>query len=220
MKFTIVTLFPEMFTGVFEHSIIARAQKDGLIEISYVNIRDFGIGPHRQVDDKPYGGGVGMVLRVDVLHKTILSIKKNDSRAHIILLDPKGKRFSQSIVERLVKHDHIVLICGHYEGFDERIKKYIDEEISLGDFVLTGGEIPAAAVVDAVARHVPGVLKKEGASTNESFSRIDGKRMLEHPHFTRPNEYLGDTVPQELLTGDPKIVEGYRTATKKKKPTG
>lgn len=215
MKFSIITLFPEMFTGAFDHSIIARAQKNKKIQIEFINLRDFGIGPHKQVDDKPYGGGVGMVLRVDVLHKAIESVKKADPSVYTILLDPKGKRFTQATVEELIAYKHILLVCGHYEGFDARVKKYIDSQISLGDFVLTGGEIPAMAIVDAVTRHVPGVLKNADAPKNESFSKVDGKRKLEHPQYTRPQEYLGTTVPEELLTGDPKIVNKYRAAHSK-----
>lgn len=215
MHFSIITLFPEMFTGIFSHSIIARAQKNKAIQISFINLRDFGIGTRKQIDDKPYGGGTGMLIRVDVMHKAIKHVKRQDPKAYIILLDPKGKRFVQEDVETLIKHPHIVLICGHYEGYDARIEAYVDSQLSLGDFVLTGGEIPAMAIVDAITRHIPGVLLKEDAPKKESFSIVLGKRLLEHPQYTRPQEYLGKKVPKELLTGDPKITERYRILNSK-----
>lgn len=202
MHISVVTLFPEIFSPVLNFSILGRAQKKGVITIDLVNLRDFGIGAHKSVDDKPYGGGAGMVLRVDVVHAAILKIKKTHPGAQVILLDPKGKPFSQTLAENLSKIPDMILICGHYEGFDERIREFIDMEVSLGDFVLTGGEIPAMAVIDAVGRLIPGVLGKDDSPLLESFSVTPDGRILEHPHYTRPQEYKGLPVPEALLSGN------------------
>lgn len=210
MLITIITLFPEMFSSVFDASILKRAQKNKSIEIRYVNLRDFGIGKHRIVDDKPYGGGVGMVLRADVLAKAIKSTRKYKNQEKVILLDPKGTTYSQTIAEDLSKLKHIILVCGRYEGFDERIRDFIDMEISLGDFVLSGGEIPAMAIIESVARLVPGVLEKEEATILESYSRNDNGRILEHPHYTRPRKFNGIEVPEVLVSGHKKNIEEYR----------
>ena len=188
-----------------------------------VNLRDFGQGKHRTVDDRPYGGGVGMVLRVDVLTQAIESTKKKSGREAVILLDPKGKQYKQEDVEFYSKYDHLILVCGHYEGFDERIRKIVDFELSIGDYILSGGEIPAMVVVESIARLIPGVFEKEEASYYESFSKIDGKRILEEPIYTRPAVYKGDSVPKELLSGDPKSISKYRkkealNLTKKRRP--
>ena len=207
MKFTILTLFPEMFNGPFDVSIINRAKEKKLIEIEYVNIRDFGIGKHQLVDDTPYGGGNGMVLRVDVLHKAIEKIKNkklNNEEQKIILLGAHGKTFNQRVAEDFSKLKHLIIICGHYEGFDERIKQFIDAEISIGDFILTGGEIPAMLIVDSVTRLVSGVIR-EGSATFESFSPL-----LEHPQYTKPQEYNNLLVPEVLLKGDHKKIEEWR----------
>lgn len=205
MKISVITLFPEMFTSPFNESIIKRAIEKKLIELEFIDIRDFGIGKHKLVDDTPYGGGKGMVLRVDVLHKIIekAKIKKYSKKQQkVILLTAQGKTFNQSQAKSFSKLKHLILICGHYEGFDERIKKYIDQEISIGDFVLTGGEIPAMLIIDSVARLVKGVLSK-GSLENESFSPF-----LEYSHYTKPQEYNGAKVPEILLSGNhPKINE-------------
>ncbi len=203
MKISVITLFPEMFLSPFNESIIKRAIEKKLIDLEFINIREFGIGKHKLVDDTPYGGGMGMVLRVDILHKAIEKVKVknlNSKEEKIILLTAHGKTFNQVKAKNFSKLKHLILICGHYEGFDERIKKYIDEEVSIGDFVLTGGEIPAMLIVDSVARLVKGVLSK-GSLETESFSPL-----LEYPQYTKPQEYEGLKVPEILLSGNhPKI---------------
>lgn len=182
----------------------------GLVEFTLINHRDFGIGVHKVVDDKPYGGGAGMVLRVDVLEKAIRAAKKGMKNEVVILLDPKGIPYTQKVAEELSQMEHIILVCGHYEGFDERIRDMVDMEISAGDYVLTGGEIPAMAIIDSVTRLVPGVLKDENATKYESHSEENNTRILEHPHYTRPEEYQGKKVPTVLLSGDPKKVKQFR----------
>src|SRR5258708_6589303 len=172
MKITILTLFPEMFVGPFDHSIIKHAKEKGLVEIVYKNIRDFGIGKHKIVDDKPYGGGVGMVMKVDVLDTAISSVKDkklSKQQQKVALLDPHGKQFGQTKAREYVELQHLILLCAHYEGVDERVRTLIDEEISIGDFVVTGGEIPAMLITDAVVRLLPEVLRKD-STHNESFS--------------------------------------------------
>lgn len=199
-----------MFTGIFDHSIIKNARDSNIIKINFINIRDFGIGRHRTVDDKPYGGGTGMILRVDVLHKAVSYTKKNIPAEKVILLDPKGKTFTQEYAEQFSRLQHLILICGHYEGFDERILNYIDSVISIGDYVLSGGEIPAMVVTESVSRLVPGVLRKEDATTIESFSQIESTRLLEYPQYTRPRIYRDVSVPDILLSGHKKNVDDFR----------
>jgi tRNA (guanine37-N1)-methyltransferase len=219
MKITIITLFPEMFSGPFDHSIIKRAKEKGLAEIEFVNIRDFGIGNHKVIDDTPYGGGVGMVMRVDVIHEAINSAKletKNEKyNERTILLTASGKTYNQQTAKEYSKLDHLILVCGHYEGIDDRIKNYIDEEISIGDFVLTGGEIPAMLIADSVIRLIDGVIT-EGATEDESFSQ-QNENLLEYPHYTKPQAYDGYQVPEILLSGNhPKIAEWRRGEAVKK----
>lgn len=207
MKITILTLFPEMFQGPFDHSIVKKAKEKKLVDINFVNIRDFGIGKHMVVDDKTYGGGHGMVLRVDVLEKAIAKIKKDNPKSgkqKVILLGPRGKTFNQKKALELSNLDHLIFICGHYEGVDERIKKFIDEEISIGDFIVTGGEIPAMLMTDAVVRLIKGVLK-EGVTSNESFSSL-----LEYPQYTKPDNYKNLKVPQILLGGNHGKIKSWR----------
>lgn len=223
MKFSIITLFPEMFSGVLNTSILKRAQEAGKLSFELVNLRDFGIGKHKTVDDKPYGGGVGMLLKVDVMHQAIQKVKSENPTSYIILTDPKGIPFSQKVAENLSKKKHITILSGHYEGHDARIEAYVDQIISMGDFVLTGGEIPAMAIVDSVSRLIPGVLGKDASSHNESFSDENGSRILEHDQYTRPEVYDGVGVPKELLSGNPKFVLQERTQsaaknTKKNRP--
>ncbi|HVZ11773.1 MAG TPA: tRNA (guanosine(37)-N1)-methyltransferase TrmD [Patescibacteria group bacterium] len=211
MQFTIITLFPEVVTPILSSSILGRAQKKNKITVKTLNLREFGIGRHRTVDDKPYGGGVGMVLRVDVLDQAIAAARIKGRREAVILIDPKGIVYKQEVVETLAKgYDHLILVCGHYEGFDERIREYVDLEISIGDYVLSGGEIAAAAIVESVARLVPGVLVKEEAPIKESFSKTSAGRILEAPCYTRPAVYKGKKIPKELLSGNPELVEAYR----------
>lgn len=221
MKITILTLFPEMFDGPFRESILKRAQEKGLLEINLVDIRDFGQGKHQVVDDHPYGGGVGMVMRVDILDRAIQSVKDpslSQDQQKIILLDARGETFKQENAKELSSLTHIILICGHYEGVDERVRSYIDETISIGDFILTGGEIPAMLMTDAIARLVPGVLK-EDATAIESFS----EHLLEFPQYTFPQEYKGESVPDILVSGNHKKIEEWREEqaeilTKKHRP--
>jgi tRNA (guanine37-N1)-methyltransferase len=207
MKISILTLFPEMFHGPFDYSIVKKAKEKNLVAINFVNIRDFGKGRHKVVDDKPYGGGHGMILKVDVLEKAINSTKdKNldEKSQRIILLSPHGKTFNQKKALELAKIKHLVLICGHYEGVDERVKNFIDEELSIGDFIVTGGEIPAMLLTDAVTRLVDGVLK-EGVTSAESFTDL-----LEHPQYTKPNIYKNLSVPTVLLSGDHGKIKSWR----------
>lgn len=201
LKVDILTLFPGMFIGPFDESIIGRARKKGLLEINLINFRDFARNKHRIVDDYPFGGGSGMVLKPEPLFEAIDFIAERDGRRpeHIILLCPQGRLFHQRIAEELAQKQHLVLICGHYEGVDERVRQYLaTDEISIGDYVLTGGELAAMVVVDAVARLLPGVLGDEAATREESFSGL----LLEYPQYTRPREYRGYTVPEVLLSGD------------------
>ncbi len=213
MKITILTLFPEMFVGPFSESILKRAQEKGLLEIRFVNIRDFGQGRHKIVDDKAYGGGVGMVLKVDVLDTAIQAVKNphlSSTQQKVILLDPRGKIFKQQTAQEFSKLDHLILLCAHYEGVDERVRSLVDEIISIGDFVLTGGELPAMLITDAVSRLVPDVLKDD-ATIYESFSADrEGNTLLEYPQYTTPREYNGMQVPAVLVSGDHKKIEEWK----------
>lgn len=207
MKISILTLFPEMFSGPFDYSIVKNAREKKLVDINFVNIRDFGIGRHRVVDDKPYGGGHGMILRVDVLEKAISSTKDKKlvtKDQKVILLSPHGKTFNQKKASQFANLKHLILICGHYEGVDERVKKFIDEELSIGDFIVTGGEIPAILITDAVTRLIKGVLK-EGVTSNESFSNL-----LEYPQYTKPNSFKELDVPPILLGGNHGKIKSWR----------
>lgn len=191
------------------------------MEINIVNIRDFGVGRHKIVDDTPYGGGIGMVMRADVLQAAIAKLKTQNEKQHkekVVLLSASGKVFKQSDAKNFSKIDHLILICGHYEGVDERIMKYVDEEVSIGDFVVTGGEIPAMLITDCVSRLVSGVLK-EGVTDAESFSLRDNSEstLLEYPHFTKPQVFNGDTVPDVLLSGNHKKIDDWRIGEAQKK---
>jgi tRNA (guanine37-N1)-methyltransferase len=198
MRIDIVTLFPKMFKGPFDESIIKRAQEKGLVQINIHNLRQWGLTERRTVDERPYGGGVGMVLMVEPIFKALQELKKPNTK--VILLTPQGKTFNQKKAKELTKCDHLIFICGHYEGFDERIREYLsDEEISIGDFVLTGGELPAMIITDTIIRLIPGVLKKEEATEFESFS---DENLLEYPQYTRPEEFNGWKVPEVLLSGN------------------
>lgn len=201
-----------MFTGPFTESIVKRAQEKGKVEIELINIRDFGIGTHQMVDDTPYGGGIGMVLRVDVVHQALQQAIKNyqgeNVKRKVLLTAAGGKTYKQKTAKEYSQLDHLIIICGHYEGVDDRIMKYVDEEVSIGDFVLTGGEIPAMLITDSVTRLIEGVIT-EGATDDESFSQ-SGQILLEYPHYTRPREYDGQEVPEVLLNGDHKKVDAWR----------
>jgi tRNA (guanine37-N1)-methyltransferase len=210
MTISIITLFPEIVKTTLNYSILKRAQGKGKVEYNIIDHRQFGIGTHKTVDDKPYGGGVGMVLRVDVLKKAIEKSKKNIKGEKVVLLCPQGEVFSQKRAEDFSKLEHLILVCGHYEGFDERIRDYVDFEISIGDYILTGGEYPALVIADCVTRLIPGVLKNEEATKIETHSEVEGKRILEAPSYTRPEEFEGRKVPQVYLSGNPKKIEEYK----------
>jgi tRNA (guanine37-N1)-methyltransferase len=225
MKITILTLFPDMFQGPFNLSILKRAQEKGLVQIDIKNIRDFGIGSHKTVDDTPYGGSTGMVMRVDVLSSAIEWARQGlaKGKEYVVLMSARGASYTQAVAKQFSGLEHLILICGHYEGVDERISRYIDEEISIGDFVTTGGEIPAMLIADSVIRLIPGVLKAD-ATAHESFSLTDETRtLLEYPHYTNPRDFQGDTVPEILLSGNHKLIATWRqeqskTITKKRRP--
>lgn len=216
-----------MFEGPFSHSILKNAQSKNALEIRFINLREYGIGAHKMVDDTPFGGGIGMVMRVDVLHKAIQAARDTSiesTKEKVILLTADGIPYTQRKAESFAALDHVILLCGHYEGVDERIRDFIDEEITVGDVVLTGGEIPAMLIADSVTRLLPGVLK-EGVTSNESFSLEDdkGNKLLEYPMYTKPREYEGKEVPEILLTGHHERIEEWRkkssyTRTVKRRP--
>jgi len=211
MKITILTLFPESFEGFLNSSIIGRARQSGTVEIETVNLRDFAADERGTVDDKPYGGGVGMVLRVDVIGRALDSLKITNSTT--ILLTPQGKVFHQALAQDLSQKEHLILICGRYEGFDERIRSLVDLELSIGDYVLTGGELAAATVTDTVIRLLPGVLGKDESSADESFSH----GLLEYPHYTKPAEFEGMEVPKVLLSGNHAEIDKWRREQSRQK---
>lgn len=206
MQIDILTLFPDMFKGPFDASIIKRAESKNLIKVVVHDLRKWGIGIRRNVDDKPYGGGVGMILQVDVIDKALKELRTKDS--HVILLDATGKKFTQQKSVELGKFNHLILICGHYEGVDHRVhENLVDEIISIGDYVLTGGEIPAMIIVDSVIRLLPGVLGKDESSLDESHKEPG---YLEYPQYTRPEDYKGWKVPKVLLSGNHQEIENWR----------
>lgn len=216
MRIDVLTLFPGMFEGPLTESILQRAKDKQLFDLHLHDIRQFGIGNHRQVDDRPYGGGAGMLMMCEPLVKMIETVTaegQKDGRKkgpHRIYLSPGGKRLTQTKVERLAKKDWVLLVCGHYEGIDQRvIDGWIDEEISIGDYVLTGGELPAMVLIDAVVRQIPGALGKDESAAEESFSKsLDRKR--EYPHYTRPEEFRGMKVPDVLIGGHHAKIEEWR----------
>jgi tRNA (guanine37-N1)-methyltransferase len=217
MRIDFVTLFPDMFASVMDASIMGRAREKGLLSWGCVNPRDFSEDKHRKVDDRPFGGGPGMVMMVEPLEKAIASVKTKGAK--VIFLSPQGERFDDKKASALTKEKHLVLVCGRYEGVDERAAELFDAELSIGDYVLTGGELPAMVVADAVARKLPGVLKKEDAAESESF--VSG--LLDFPQYTRPRVWRGGTVPEILFSGDHKKIAEWRrkaarSATKRKRP--
>ena len=216
MKFDVLTLFPEMFEPL-NSSIIGRAKEKNLIEINLINIRDFSKDKHKKVDDTPYGGGAGMVMMPDVVYDAYKSIE--DKNAKVIYMSPQGKKLTQEKVEELSKNEHLIILCGHYEGIDQRvIDKIVDEEISIGDYVLTGGEIPAMVLIDSVSRYSEGVIT-EDSREEESFTN----GLLEYPQYTRPEVFEGEKVPEVLLSGHHANIEKWRKEksleiTAKKRP--
>ena len=206
MKINILTLFPEMF-DIFNHSIIGKAKDKGIVEINTMNIRDFTLNKHKKVDDYPYGGGAGMVMTPQPIVDSIRACKKNNS-GKVIFLGPRGKTFNQEMAKELAKEEGLIFLCGHYEGIDERVYKHIDLEISLGDFILTGGEMAAIPVIDSILRLKSGVLGKEESYEDESFS----EGLLEYPKYTRPEEFEGDKVPKVLLSGHHENIRKWRRA--------
>lgn len=203
MKIDILTLFPEMFDGFKSESIIKRAIEDKKVEINTCNFRDFSKNKHKKVDDTPYGGGAGMVLMCQPIFDAVESLKKKNSK--VILLSPQGKKYEQKMAYDLAKEEHLIFICGHYEGFDERIKTICDEEISIGDYVLTGGELPAMVITDSIVRLIPGVIDEE-SHINDSFNN----NLLDYPTYTKPRDYKGKKVPEVLLSGDHKKIDEWR----------
>ncbi len=198
-KFQVITLFPEMTTGVFNNSMMWKAQKDDIVELTTVNLREFGLGPRRQVDDTPYGGGDGMLLMIEPLWKAVEFAKSQDETAKVVLMSPRGQRWKQAKAQKEADDDRgVIFICGRYEGVDERILELVDEQWSVGDFVLTGGELAAMMMIDSIVRLIPGVLGGEKSAEIESFS--DGET-LEFPQYTRPEEFKGLRVPDVLLSG-------------------
>ncbi len=206
MLVQILTLFPEMFAGPFSNSILKRAQEQKLVEFRFHNFRDFTTDKHRMVDDTPYGGGSGMVLKPEPIYRCLQSVRDGAPCAKVILLTPQGTGFNQTIAAELAAAEHLILICGHYEGFDERIRSWVDLELSIGDYVLTGGELAAAVVSDAVVRLIPGVLGSEESAVRDSFTG----HLLDFPQYTRPVEFEGLTVPEVLLSGHHAKIEEWR----------
>ena len=207
MKISIITLFPDMFKGPFDMSMIWKAQERKLAAINLIDLREFGLGARRTVDDTPYGGGDGMVLKVEPMVACIESAKQSNPNAKVIILTPSGKKFDQATAIELAKADGLILVSGHYEGFDERILTYADYELSIGDYVLTGGELPAMIVTDAVVRLIPGVLGGDNSAHDESFS---DPKLLEYPHYTRPVEFRGAVVPEILQNGNHAEINKWR----------
>ena len=212
MKISVITLFPEPIKSYLSESMMWKAQDRKLLELELINLRDFGEGERRTVDDTPYGGGDGMLLKVGPVVSAIESTRKENSR--VILLCPQGKRFVQKDAQSLSTEQHLILVCGRYEGFDERIRSFVDDQISIGDYVLTGGEIPAMALIDATVRLIPGVLGGENSTAEESFA--DGET-LEYPHYTRPPDFRGMKVPDILISGNHERISAWRNeqATKR-----
>ena len=237
MKIDILTLFPKMFESPFEESIIARAVKNKIIDLNIHNLRDWATDNYGTVDDKPFGGGVGMLIKPEPVYKALDDIfnyqfsifnnnedkrpKRDIAKTRVIMMSARGRRFDQEKAEELSRLDNIILLAGHYEGFDQRVSDYmVDEEISIGDYVLTGGEIPSMVIIDSVVRLLPGVLGKDKSSEIESFGEqeIGGKivRTIEYPQYTRPQDFLGTKVPEILLSGDPKKIKEWQVEQTKK----
>jgi tRNA (guanine37-N1)-methyltransferase len=206
MKFDILTIFPDMLEGPLTASILGKAADKGLIDINLHNLRDWAEGKHQVTDDTPYGGGDGMVMKVEPVAAALSELRQKRPMSRVLLMSPQGKTFQQADAERFSQEDGLVFVCGRYEGFDERIRSLVDEEVSLGDFVLTGGELAAATILDATARLLPGVLGASGSALGDSFS--DG--LLEYPQYTRPAEFKGVRVPEVLTSGNHQLIANWR----------
>lgn len=213
MKVQIISLFPDMFKPVFESSMLWKAQEKGLVKYSYINLRDFGLGPRKTVDDTPYGGGDGMLLMVEPLAKAIEYAKRIDHKAKVILPTPRGKIYKQSTAKQLSKERGLIIVCPRYEGYDERITGWVDLQVCIGNYVLTGGEIPAMIIVDSVVRLIPGVLGGENSAEIESFQEDD--KYIEFAQYTRPEEYEGIKVPDVLLSGHHAEIDKWRKDQRK-----
>lgn len=208
MKIDVITLFPEMFDGPLGHSIVKRAIDNEIIDVTKVNLRSFGKGKHQVVDDTPYGGGAGMLLKPEPLFDAIESIENREpeTKKRVILMDPAGKPFDQKMAEEFSEEEHLIFLCGHYEGYDERIRTLVTDEVSLGDYVLTGGELASMVMIDATVRLLPDVLGNSESAQTDSHS----SGLLEHPHYTRPAEYKGMTVPEVLTSGNHALIDQWR----------
>lgn len=207
MNIHVLSLFPDMFEGVFGSSILKKAQEKGAVQMNVTNFRSFSQNKHNQVDDYPYGGGAGMVLKPEPLFHAVEDLVAQGKKPRIILMCPQGERYDQKKAEELAKEEDLIFLCGHYEGYDERIREYlVTDEISIGDFVLTGGELAAMTVIDSVVRLLPGVLGQEASHVNDSFST----GLLEHPHYTRPADFRGMKVPDVLMSGNHAKIEQWR----------
>ncbi|KMY52261.1 tRNA (guanosine(37)-N1)-methyltransferase TrmD [Peribacillus loiseleuriae] len=209
MKIDVLSLFPEMFEGVFGSSILKKASEKDAVTFQVTNFRDYADNKHSTVDDYPYGGGAGMVLKPQPIFDAVDALSAHsETKPKVILLCPQGERYHQRKAEELAKEDHLIFICGHYEGYDERIREHVvTDEISIGDYVLTGGELGAMVVIDSVVRLLPGVLGNEDSQVHDSFST----GLLEHPHYTRPSDFRGMKVPDELISGNHKKIDEWRT---------
>ncbi|MCR5511731.1 MAG: tRNA (guanosine(37)-N1)-methyltransferase TrmD [Lachnospiraceae bacterium] len=206
-RFTVMTLFPEMIEAGLNVSILARAAQSGLIDIRAVNIRDYTDNKHGRVDDYTYGGGAGMLMQAQPIYDCFTKVTEECPADRVIYVTPQGKRFDQPMATELAKEDHLVFLCGHYEGVDERVlEKIVTDHVSIGDYVLTGGELPAMVMIDAISRHITGVLHNEDSTETESFS----EGLLEYPQYTRPEEWMGIKVPEILLSGDHAKVDAWR----------
>lgn len=221
MKFTVLTLFPEMIMDGLNNSIIKRAMESNCVSVEAVNIRDFSMDRHHKVDDYPYGGGAGMLMQAQPVYDAYKSVVSNcEKTPRVLFMSPKGKTFNQEMAEELAKEEQLVFLCGHYEGIDQRVlDKIVTDEVSLGDFVLTGGELPAMVMIDSISRLIPGVLNNDDSACDESFSN----HLLEYPQYTRPEVWMDDKVPDVLLTGHHANIEKWRFAkkieiTKEKRP--
>ncbi len=223
-RISILTLFPDVIRVFASLSILKRAITKGLVNLEAINIRDFATDRYKSVDDHPYGGGQGMIMRVDVIDHALTSVKSRlapTTRVKTVLLSPQGERYSQKVAKSFTENDHLILICGHYEGIDERVRFLVDQEISIGDYILTGGELPALVIADSVIRLIPGVLANTKATQDESFS--GNPPILEYPQYTRPEIYRNKKVPAILLSGDHKKIKEWREKeafkkTRKRRP--